>query len=321
MKRNSDNTRPGWQMMIAVAAVAALFPAGSTPSAQQAFMHLNPLVEKLAQGKTVFGVSTGDLSIDNARALARADIDFVRLEMEHGPMDFSALRNFLIGTIDKAQIMRKGNLQPNVAVISRFGPYGREQVHWVSKQALDMGLMGVAFNTIATKEQALSAVQSMRFPQKRGAKYPQPVGLRGHAPGNAVWFWGITGEEYDERADLWPLNPQGDLLAIMMIESVEAVKNIDAIAQVPGVGVLWPGAAGDLSMSMGVPQRSPEVEVALQRILKSCKTHNVVCGINAGARDIEKRVKEGWRYLEIGGGGGLGSAAEAALRAGRAVAK
>ena len=147
------------------------------------------------------------------------------------------------------------------------------------------------------------------------------MGLHGHAPSNAVWFWGITSEEYDERADLWPLNPQGDLLAIMMIESVEALKNIDAIAQVPGVGVLWPGAAGDLSMSMGVPQNSPEVEVALQTILKSCKTHNVVCGINAGARDIEKRVKEGWRYRETGGGGGLSSGVEAALRAGRAVAR
>src|SRR5262245_57949067 len=145
--------------------------------------------------------------------------------------------------------------------------------------------------------------------------------MRGRAPGNAVWFWGVSNDEYERRADLWPLNPQGDLLAIMMIESVEAVKNIDAIAQVPGVGVLWPGAAGDLSMSMGVAQDSPEVETALQTILRACKAHNVVCGINAGARDIERRVKEGWRYLEIGGAGGLNAGAEATLRAGRNAAK
>jgi 2-keto-3-deoxy-L-rhamnonate aldolase RhmA len=82
------------------------------------------MVEKLAQGQPVLGVSTADLSIENAHALARADIDFVRLELEHGPMDFRALRNFLVGMIDKAAILKKRNAQPYVAPISRFSPFG-----------------------------------------------------------------------------------------------------------------------------------------------------------------------------------------------------
>jgi len=60
-------------------------------SAQQTVKHLNPVIEKLAAGKPFIGFQTGDLSLENARTLARADIDYVYLDMEHGPMDFEGL--------------------------------------------------------------------------------------------------------------------------------------------------------------------------------------------------------------------------------------
>lgn len=85
-------------------------------SAQQAVRHLNPVIEKLAAGKPFIGFQTGDLSLENARTLARADIDYVYLEMEHGPMDFEGLHRFTVGMIDKAAIIKKGNVQPNVAI-------------------------------------------------------------------------------------------------------------------------------------------------------------------------------------------------------------
>src|SRR5450755_2712630 len=98
-----------------------------TLSAEEAAKHLNPVIEKLAAGKPFIGFQTGDLSLQNARTLARADIDYVYLEMEHGPMDFSGLQQFSVGMIDKAAILKKGNVQPNVAIFARFAPYGREQ--------------------------------------------------------------------------------------------------------------------------------------------------------------------------------------------------
>ena len=308
---------------IATASVAALTFSAIRPFAQQApYVHLNPLVAKLAQGKTVVGVSTGDLSLDNAHAIARADVDFVRLEMEHGPLDIGALYVFLNAMVDRAAILKKGNGALSVAPIARFPPYGRESSQWVAKQALDGGLMGVAFNTTDNPEQALAAVKSMRYPQRRGAKYFEPAGLRGTGPGNAQWFWGIAGEEYRRHADLWPLNPDGDLLCIIMIESVEALNKIDQIAAVPGVGVIWPGAGADLALSMGVPNDSPEVEAAFQKILSACKAHNVVCGINPQAKNIPRRIAEGWRYLEIGNaGGGLGAGSDSALKIARDAMK
>jgi 4-hydroxy-2-oxoheptanedioate aldolase len=132
----------------------------------------------------------------------------------------------------------------------------------------------------------------------------------------------VSGEEYRRRADLWPLNPDGDLLCIIMIESVEGLKNIDEIASVPGVGVLWPGAGGDLSLSMGVANTSPEVESAFQTILAACKRHKVACGINPQPNEIERRVREGWTYLEIGNaGGGLTPGTDAALKVARQALK
>jgi 4-hydroxy-2-oxoheptanedioate aldolase len=269
-----------------------------TLSAQSVPKHLNPVIEKLAAGKPFVGVQTGDLSLENARALARADIDYVYLEMEHGPMDFEGLHRFTVGMIDKAAILKKGSAQPNVAIFARFAPYGRENAQWFVKQALDIGLMGVIFNGIDNPEQALLAVRNMRYPQRKNSKYPEPPGLRGYAPGTALWWWGIPEAEYERKADLWPLNPDGDLLAIMMIETAEGLKNANAIAAVPGVGAIFVGVGNDLSQYLGVEHNSPELEQGLQTILKACLANNVPCGITAlSASDIAKRLAEGWKMI------------------------
>ena len=97
---------------------------------------------------------------------------------------------------------------------------------------------------------------------------------------------------------MWPLNPDGDLFAIVMIESVEGLKNLDAIAAVPGVGALFLGAGSDLSRSLGVRPNTPEVEAAFQQVLSACKSHKVACGITAGSgTDVARRVKEGWNII------------------------
>jgi hypothetical protein len=63
-----------------------------------------------------------DLSLAYARDVARAPVDFVYADLEHNPLDFPALNIFLLGMTDKAAILKKGNLQPNVALFARFPP-------------------------------------------------------------------------------------------------------------------------------------------------------------------------------------------------------
>jgi 4-hydroxy-2-oxoheptanedioate aldolase len=197
-----------------------------------------------------------------------------------------------MGMGDKFTIMKKGNLQPNVALFARFPPEANES-QWVVKQALDIGLHGVIFNGADTPEKALFAL-----PVTRTEGFALAAGIHGTAPGNAVWIWGVSGDEYESRADVWPLNPDGDLLATMMIESVEGLKNLDKIASVPGVGALFPGAGADLGRSLGVRPGSPELETAFQQILRTCKTHNIACAITASTGpDVAKRVREGWKII------------------------
>ena len=280
-----------------LAVLAALLLTPWMLQAQQKPLHLNPVIAKLAEGKTVYGLITGDLSLAYAREVARAPVDFIYADMEHNPLDFPALHMFLMGMTDKAAVLKKGNLQPNVALFARFPPEADES-QWVVKQALDIGLHGVIFNGVDTKEQALAAVKSMRYPQLNGSKYYEPNGTRGASPGNATWIWGVSGEEYDRHDDLWPLNPEGDLLAIIMIESVSGLTNLDAIAATPGVGALFVGAANDLTRSMGVRPGAPEVEAGLQRVVAACKARRIGCAITANsANDLVRRVKEGWNII------------------------
>ena len=92
-------------------------------------------------------------------------------------------------------------------------------------------------------------------------------------------------------------------MAIMIIETEKGVKNVDAIAQVPGVTALSAAAGGDLSSSYGVPASAPEVEGARQAILQACLKHKVVCWISpTGKADLDKRLKEGWRMLRTNNG-------------------
>jgi 4-hydroxy-2-oxoheptanedioate aldolase len=297
------------RIVASVVAIGFVVVPGSVPSAQQAASqkslgHLNPGVAKLASGQPMIGTSTMDLSLANAHTMARSNFDYVYVDMEHGPFNFESLAWFVAGMIDKAAAVKKVSPAPNVAVFARFPPYGRENAQWIVKQALDIGLMGVIFNGIDTREQAELMVRNMRYPQQKTSKYQQPAGLRGYAPGNAVFAWGVSNAEYVEHADVWPLNPDGDLLAIPMIETTEGLKNVNQIAAVPGVGAIFVGAAADLSQWLGVPMNSPEVESARQTILEACKARNVACGITETTKDgIDKRLKEGWRMIRTGAGG------------------
>ena len=286
--------------VFAIAALCALLAvelSAQLPALSPA--HLNPVIAKLASGKTVYGVLTQDLSRENARILGRRDTDFVYVDMEHSPLNMDALANFIAAMNDKAYTVKSG-AQPRAAIIARMPASAGENAAWQVKQALDIGVMGFVFNTVETREQAEAAVKSMRYPPWKAFPntHKGPAGVRGWSPAAAVWAWGIDTEEYRRRADVWPLNPEGDLMAIMIIETQTGVKNADAIAQVPGVTGLSAAAGGDLSSSYGVPTADPEIESARQTILQACLKHKVLCWITAtGKPDEERRLKEGWRMI------------------------
>ena len=175
------------------------------------------------------------------------------------------------------------------------------------------------FPMINNREEAEFAIASARFPQARGAKDFEPAGLRGRAPGNAVWYWGTSYGEYLAKADVWPLDPQGEILAVIQIESPEAVENIEEIITTPGVGAIFVGPS-DLSANFGLPQSDPEVEAAIQTVVKACVKHKVACGITTNASNVEERTRQGFRFVTVGGDGGISPGTAEALALGRKAA-
>jgi 4-hydroxy-2-oxoheptanedioate aldolase len=302
---------------VALAAGAGVFPCGAT--GQEGPVRLNRTIETLEKGEPVFGLFTGNFSLANARALARSGLDYVLIDMEHAPLDFETLNSFLLGMTDKAAIARQGHAQMATTPIVRIPVNGRNDPEWMVKQVLDMGVFGVMFPYIETRAEAERAIRSMRYPQPRGSALFEPVGLRGSSPTIASWYWGAA--NYSQVADLWPLNPRGELLAVLQIESAEGVRNAEAIVTTPGVGAIFVGPA-DLALSMGVPGSSPEVQAAIDSVLALCVRHNVPCGITSNAGTVAGRLEQGFRFPTVGywGDAGIGGGVAEALRVAREAA-
>lgn len=292
------------QTLVAVASsllVSALwFPAMSV---QAADARLNRMIELWEQGKPAIGAFARFRDGDAAIYYSQSQLDFVIFDMEHGAADFTQYKTFLQFMVDKAQLLRKGNLQPNVTPLARIPSNGSEKNQWVIKQALDAGAFGLMSPHIRNVEEARALVANSRYPQKVGAADSDPPGERGVSPSNAARYWGISVPEYFERADAWPLDPKGEIAVIAMIESAEGVKNIRHIlTEVKGISAIFIGP-NDLSTSLGYPGQMdhPETEKAVQQVLAVAGEFNVPCGILVFKRNIEKRVKEGFKYLVIAG--------------------
>lgn len=299
--------------LLVAACVAGAAPAA--PLSAQDGAHLNRAIELLESGRPAFGVLSFDYSLQSARTLASSDLDFIIIDMEHAPYDVERLQTFLLGMTDKRRILEKGNLQMNVTPFVRVPATGAEEVLYQAKQVLDVGVFGVMYPSISTREEAEHAVRATRYPQRRGVPDFEPEGLRGRNPTNAVWFWGAR--DYMQRADVWPLDPRGDLLAILQIETPEGVANVDEIVSVPGVGVIFIGPS-DLTAALGFPPQE-EVEEAIQRVLRACLTADVPCAITTGAGTVEQRIREGFRFVTVGTDGGISDGVSTALERGHAA--
>ena len=253
----------------------------SSGSRQEA--RINPLIGRLEQG----GVVGPDV--------------WRMIDMEHGVYLIDELR----AQLDEFAENRDANGRLQVTPGVRIPPYGEENPSWIVKQVLDIGALAIVFPQIDTKAEALRAVRSMRIPPQRGTQYPDPPGIRGAGLWSTDGFtgfplWGeMNADEYMRRADLWPLNPDGELFAYIMIESPEGVRNINDILDVPGIGGILIGV-NDLSINLGVGRATrtgqplaPEAQMAVQTVLSACLAKKVLCSIIGGG-DRDELVRAGF---------------------------
>ena len=260
---------------------------------------LNGVIRALAAGEPAF-VTFAGAEIGAAQAIGAAPYDGVVFEMEHRPYDIRALKDCLQYMLDRRQIALSGSLAPAVTPFVRIPPNGGEQSQWVAKQVLDQGVYGIVWPHVSTVEEARNAVAACRYPRPRSAPYYEPAGQRGDAPAAAAKYWGLSQQEYYRRADVWPLNPEGEVLVAVMCEEVRAIKNLPKmLAEVPGIGVVIIGE-GDLSQDLGMPRQyeHPSVAAAIDEILAICKDAGVACGHpHVDAENVAALLDKGFRYL------------------------
>ena len=261
----------------------------------------NKVIDLLEQGKTVFAsglVWNGNL--DDLTYVADSDYDMVMIEMEHEGLSFNNLRVSLQFLLNRQRIAEKGNVQPDVVPLVRIPPNSRERNQWIIKQALDTGVYGLVLPHLNTVDEAQAAVVAARYPQVTGAPDFEPVGQRGWWQRIAPRYWGLSAQEYYDAADLWPLDPNGNMLLMGIVEEPEGVSNLrDILRQVRGIGAIWAGP-GDMSVAMGLRGNAghPDVQANLLQILETCKEFDVPCATGANTPEqVAMRMEEGFRII------------------------
>ena len=296
----------------------------SSVATAQAPRHLNPVVDLLAQKKAVFGLyapanrrpgrggGTGAATADTTPmkspgqlakdALANQTADYLfdgtmegNFERGYGPFV-----EFMKGMVDGGTLKASKQLHlPLFVKMHEIAPDPALAVKNISKQ-LNLGVAGIVFVDVKSADEVKTGLAAMRFASKGGT--------RANDVGTAPQVWGMTEAEYKEKADLWPLNPNGELVNFTIVESKEGLEKIREIAAVKGIGVLFPGAGtlrGVFTTTDAAGQRVFDEqgwEGAIQQVLAACKEFNVACGYPANATDIEKRIQQGFSVFVIGWG-------------------
>jgi len=298
--------------MISIAGIALASNAAFAHTKQ----HLNPVIGLLEQKQAVVGLyapSNRRPGGPNATApatpvipkspdeLATQTVNYKSSDyVFDGSMEYNFEQTFPVFEEYARSLQAAGPLSskpfphiayPMIVKVPEIAPDPAKAIANIGKQ-LDLGVSGVMFVGVESPEEVKQGIAAMRYKAKGGTR-PDSVGT-------APAFWGVSEKEYRQKADLWPLNPDGELLNYVVIESKEGLKNAREIAAVKGIGVLFPGIGtlrGVFSTTGADGKRVVDEaawENAIQTVLAACKEFKVPCGIPATPNDIEKRMEQGF---------------------------
>jgi 4-hydroxy-2-oxoheptanedioate aldolase len=233
--------------------------------------------KQLREGKTKMGLFLNSHSPTVAEQLAHSGYDWLLVDTQHGPMGYLELSGMLAGIANGGAI----------SMVRVAGYHDRAGI----QQSLDMGANGVLVPYINTAEEARQAVSCARYPTAgtRSVYFPQrsmnKLGLLGYAGGAA----------------------ENNIVALQ-VETADCIKNIDEIAAVPGVDLLFLGQ-NDLCMSMGLFEKykfpdmytSPELFAATDKLKAAAKKNNVILGLFLfGTSRVGEFLEKGFPLISVG---------------------
>ena len=228
---------------------------------------MTSLRERWAAGEETLGFWLSVPSIVVAEITGRQPVAYVCIDNQHGAIDYQAS----VGMIQ---------------VIDLVGGTPIVRVPWnepgIIGKMLDAGAHGLVVPMVNTREQAEAVVRSARYaPDGSRSWGPVMAGMR-HAD-NRTWA-------------------AENIAVIPMIETVEAISNLDEILSVPGIDAIYVGPA-DLSISLGLGPYSndgnPIFDDALATIVAGCRRHGVVPGIHTTGPQVQRRRDEGFRMITV----------------------
>jgi 4-hydroxy-2-oxoheptanedioate aldolase len=260
---------------------------------------LNKVIGLLEAGQHVFA---SFVAADPTAALefGGTDYDGLVFETEHKPWDVPALRDSLQYLLNRREIFEADSTAAALTPLVRIPVNGGEKAQWQAKQALDLGAYGIVWPHISRVGEAYNAVAACRYPRLPGGPRFEPAGLRGDGPAAAARYWGVRNAEYYAKSDVWPLDPDGEILVALMIEDQLGIENLpDILDEVPGIGLIIVGE-GDMSQELGIPRQydHPRMLECKGRILETCAARGVAVGHpHVTADNVKQVLDDGYRFL------------------------
>lgn len=289
---------------------------------------INRAIELLEQDQPIYyiGGHTGHvLTYEQGKQDAHTWADYINVGMEHGSFDLAGLADYLRGLVDGGPT-RSGHRTPTVVVEAPVNGTDEANVRfnaWQFRQILGRGAHGILLCQAETADAVRAFVESCRYPhhlhgvdpaipspveRMRGKPSTRPgdgmlgVGMRGRgSEATASAIWGVSQADYMQLCDPWPLNPRGELMLGVKLESPEGVANADEILAVPGLAFAELGP-GDLGLSLGYTtlQRDPyppEMAEARARVFAACRRNKVAFLEGCTPENIIRRIDEGVRVI------------------------
>lgn len=231
-------------------------------------MWQHPIRQRLQAGEIVVGATLTTGSVEAAAHAAGLGFHLLWVEMEHSPITLETLRLIVLAT--------RGT---PASVIARV-PVAET---WIAKRVLDQGVSGVAFPWVSSAEIAQRVARACQYP---------PAGDRGSGAGLAMATWPDLANYYDSADE--------NVLVIAVIEDRPGLENIEAIAALPRLDLIFIGT-GDLSFQLGLrgDMNSPQLQEPIARIVAAARRHGKFLGRPAGtAAQIAEWRQQGFQFFQ-----------------------
>jgi 4-hydroxy-2-oxoheptanedioate aldolase len=255
---------------------------------------VNRAIELLEQGQPIYytGSHSGTSgTFEQGRKDAQTYADYISYDMEHAPFDVAGLAEYMKGLVAGGPT-RSGHRTP--AVIVNVPVNGTDEAAvranaWMFAQVLATGVHGIMLTHADTPGAIRAFIEAVRLPIHEGRR-------GAHGTPTAAKIWGISQEQYLDKADAWPLNPDGELLLGVKLEDKYALANAEESLQVPGIGMAEWGPS-DMALSLGVrgpgAERDPRMVAARARVFAACRANKIFFLNSMNPGNVIDMIKEG----------------------------